>query len=55
MATQIYLQEGVHLLLHPVDKPPLDHKAVADGEKKFNIRRNFPKSLGFRFGVDNAV
>lgn len=22
-----YLQEGIHLLLNPVDKPPLDYKA----------------------------
>lgn len=31
-----YLQEGVHLLLHPVDKPPLDHQTVTEekGKKK---------------------
>ena len=30
-----YLQEGIHLLLDPVDKPPLDYQAV--GEKIIEI------------------
>lgn len=29
-----YLQEGVHLLLHPVDKPPLDHQTVAEEKEQ---------------------
>lgn len=27
-----YLQEGIHLLLHPIDKPPLDDKTTQGAE-----------------------
>lgn len=39
VAIKKYLQEGVHLLLHPVDEPPLDHQAVADGEERFPMQQ----------------
>lgn len=32
-----YLEEGVHLLLDPIDKPPLDHKAVGQKIMHFNF------------------